>query len=303
MKQTEMSKTTEMIQWFDEHWYKVKHKEDNIIHSGYIPSATTKLGVVAKPYLYKWYGNLGYREAKQEMREKGDRGSRIHNALRVMATGGKVIYNPWQRPFFSNGDIEKMSLDENGNIAVLQNQDEMYDVYKLEQWFKAVKPVILGSELIVYKPVLENFPDDGKVIKRVNWLKSDAGSLDLAIGIDSGEYLVNGTKKIKLPGGVYVVDLKTGSLDEDAYMQTAVYSDCYESVFGVQPIGTLIIHTGAQTKGGIAGLATKYRNRQEVDDDLDDYRAVSKVWIRKNASAKPKVFEFPKTIKLEGEQQ
>jgi hypothetical protein len=105
-----------------------------------------------------------------------------------------------------------------------------------------------------------------------------------------------------LPRGKYIVDLKTGStIDDNAYMQTAAYGSAFEEMDGKNLVGSLMIHTGAKNRTGIEGLATHYRNRDEMLNDFEDYRHAASLWERKNANAKPKVFEFPMLISLKGE--
>lgn len=274
------------VEWFDDRYYKINVSEnkDNPAFE-YFASATTKLNVVAKPWLARWKGDVGNREADLRMFEAGERGTRIHHAWYTLASGGSVIFNPWQRPNYSPKKIEEMTDKEMGNLAVMQYQDEMWDVLKLKTWFDIVKPKILGNEMAVYSLV-----------------HKDAGTLDNLFEIVEGDYEINGAKPLRLPSGVYVVDLKTGSLDEDAFMQLACYANCVnENRKDLQAVtGTLILHTGSSVKKGIEGLATVYHEQSEVDKDFQDFRHAAALWERKNANAKPKIFEFPSLLKLGG---
>ena len=157
----------------------------------------------------------------------------------------------------------------------------MYQVLKLKAWVEAVKPKILMSEKAVYSLV-----------------HRDAGTLDNLMEIEEGDYMVNGSKSLHLEGGIYVVDLKTGSLDEDAFMQLACYGNCVKEMKGVDIRGSIILHTKSTVKKGIEGLATVVHNQSEADKDFEDFRHASALWERKNANTKPKIFEFPTLITL-----
>jgi hypothetical protein len=270
-----------LVEWFDDHWYKIVIGEK----TDYFPSTSTKLRVVGKPFLAKWRGDIGNREADMRMFEAGERGTRIHHAWYTLTTGGAVIFNPWQRPNYLQEDILKLQDENCGNVAVIQYQDEMIDIWKLQRWVEIVKPKFLGSEMTVYS--LKN---------------REAGTMDNLMEIQPGEYAINGKTPLKLDGGIYVLDLKTGNnVDDDAYMQTADYAYCKEEMNPeIKIAGTIILHTGSQVRTGIEGLATLVHNREEIDKDYQDFRHAAALWERKNASAKPKVFEFPSLLKLGG---
>jgi hypothetical protein len=277
-----------MIEWYSDHWYKITVPGVEILdpwNEIYIPSVTTKLNIIAKPFLAKWRGDVGNREADMRVFEASERGVRIHNAWYTLTTGGAVLFNPVNRPNYSTDQIDALSLDFGGNIAVVKYQDEMVDVWKLERWIEAVKPVISASELPVYS------------------LKTmDAGTVDNVMEIEAGKYMVDGAKALELPAGKYVVDLKSGKqVDDNAFLQTAAYSKCYEEMTGEEIMGTLILHTGASTKKGIEGLSTLYRTKEELQGDFEDYRLAAQLWERKNRDAKPRTFLFPALLTLKKE--
>ena len=259
------------VQWFDDHFYQIGDE--------YYPSVTTKLQVKAKPFLAKWRGDIGNREADKVMMESSERGSRIHYGWYLMTTGGVVLYNPFQSPNFTESKIREFK--EKSEVIVLGNQGEMYDIYKLKRWHEIVNPEVKESELIVYSTK-----------------NKDAGQLDKLMYIKEGEYDINGAKPLKLEEGLYVVDLKTGkTVSEDAYLQISAYGSCYMEMTNEKIIGGLIIHTGSTTKKGIEGLATKLRTIDELKVDYSHYRAVAKVYDM-TESKSPKIFKFPTLIQL-----
>lgn len=287
-----------MVEWFNDHWYKLDvEKEVNADMKGidanletetlYFPSVTTKLGVIAKPFLAHWRGDLGNREADLRQFEASQRGVRIHHAWYVMTTGGVIVYQPFQRPNYSQSDIDTMESENMGNLAVVRYQDEMYDLHKLSRWLKAVNPEIRGSEIINY-----SIPN------------KDAGTLDNLFFIKEGDYLINGAKPLHLPEGLYVADLKTGKVvDDDAFMQTACYAKNIQEMGFGDPIGTLILHTGSAVRTAIEGLSTLYRSKEQMEQDYLDYRLAAALWDRKNANAKPKIFEFPALLTYQKENE
>jgi hypothetical protein len=282
-KGEDMKSEVKLVEWFDDHWYKVTiEKEENVFESVYLPSVTTKLNIVAKPFLATWRGDIGNREADLRVFEACESGVRIHHALNILANGGAVVYQPNQKPVYTEPELQAVLEEHAGNVAIIRYQDEMYDVLKLKKWFDVVKPKILGTEVTVYD--LEN---------------RDAGTLDLILDIEEGDYAINGSKPLHLPKGIYIVDLKTGKVvDDNAYMQTACYGVCHKKMFGLDPIGTLVIHTGAFTKKAIEGLATHYRTKEQMDEDYKDYRLAAQLWERKHRDDQPETFEFPSLLKL-----
>ena len=272
-----MENKVKMVEFFDDHFYKVAEEGNPPI---YIPSVTTKLQASPKPFLARWRGDVGNREADSRMLEAGDRGSRIHHAYHVFKTNGAVIFQPWQKPIYTREQIMEFEKQYEGNIAVLYTQDEMYQLYKLQRLYDILKPGILFSEAIVYS--VETM---------------DAGQVDDIWHIQAGEYKVNGREPLVLEEGLYINDLKTGKeVDDDAFMQVAAYLKTAERM-GMGPFrGTLITHTNAKTKTGIEGLSVSYRSLPEVEQDYADYRHVAAIWERKFGNMKPKIFEFPSLI-------
>ena len=281
-----MTPEIKLIEWFDSHWYKIKYQIEDKEVTEYLPSVTTKLNIIAKLFLAYWRGDIGNREADLRVFEAQERGVRIHHGWYTMTTGGTVIYQPWQHPNYAQSEIDALTEQNAGNLAVIRYQDEMYDLWKLKRWIETVKPKFLFSELTVYS--LSN---------------KDAGTADNVMFLEEGEYLVNGKTPLKLAAGNYIADLKTGKVvDDNAYLQTAAYAKCFEEMGLGEITGSLILHTQAKTRSAIEGLATIYRTKEQVEQDYQDYRLASALWERKNADAKPDVFEFPALLTLKGDQ-
>ena len=267
-----------LIDWFDEHWYQVTL--DGVTH--YLPSVTTKLGIIDKPFLARWRGDLGNREADLRMHEAGDRGKRIHWAYEIALRGGIVIYDPWQHPVITTEAINELRDKHAGLVAVIHTQDEMLQLTKLQKQFNTLTPTVIEVEKRVY-----------------DIANRDAGTIDQVFYVQEGDYLISGSKPIHLDDGIYLNDLKTGKNIDLAWLQLAAYASMYESMQGVKIAGALITHTAATIKGGIQGLKTLVRDRSTLlAIDYPDYRHASALWERDHKDDKPETFQFPATIQL-----
>lgn len=289
-------KKLERVEWFDSRWYKIETQDPadeakKVVD--YFPSTTTILGASAKPWLARWRGQVGNREADTIMFEAQARGVRIHEAWEVLTSGGVVIFNPWESEKFSAERIQELEAEHMGLVYQMRNQEEMFQAWKLDQWLKAVKPVEIYNEQNVYSRT-----------------KRRAGTLDNIALIEAGSYEINGSEKVKLERGLYIGDLKSGAnVDDDAFLQIADYRASFEEMAasGVDwarelvekygPVkGGFILHTGAKTKKGVPGLATHFVDREQMTRDLNDVDHVHAVWLRKNKDLKPEVFDFPAIV-------
>lgn len=269
-----------MVDFFDSHVYRIDILNEGKLETRWIPSVTTKLSITDKPFLAKWRGDIGNREADMRLFESQERGSRIHYAWSVFCNGGLVIYQPWNRPNYTEAEI--VELKKNNPLhAIIKYQDEMLALIKLQKLVNALKPKMHYSERIVYS--LTN---------------NDAGTVDNDWEIETGYYNVNGSKPVLIPGGRYVVDLKNGNqVSDEAYYQTAAYLKCSEEMDGTKYAGTIIVHTSSKNKGGIEGLGCHVSLMPQVEEHYKTYRLAAALWEKKNPDFAPKVFEFPTIIK------
>jgi hypothetical protein len=272
-----------LVEWFDQHFYKVCYKPidtegnegEEIIE--YIPSVTTKLGIIEKPFLATWRGDVGNREADLRMIEAQDRGSRIHAAWEVYTQGGAVIFNDYKRPVYTQQEVVDIE-NKFGQVYVLRNQGEMYEMTKLQKFLEMLKPITTISETTIYD--LEN---------------KDAGTADNLFNVAEGDYLF-GTKPIHLIPGWYVSDLKTGKSQGQVKKQMAAYARIVKSMGIIEPVGCLSIWTGAKNKGGIAGLSVDVMFEEDIAYEYAGYRLTADLWQRESGNLKPKVFDLPSII-------
>lgn len=266
------------VEWFDDRYYRITKDDKDY----FIASVTTKLGIESKPFLAKWRGDIGNREADMRMWEAQERGKRIHYAWYIYLMGGTVIFNPWQKPTYTPEQVAEFKK-LNPYFYELSFQDEMVQLWKLQQFFDRVKPKILHAEKIVF-----SIDDD------------EAGTLDCAFYINKGQYDVNGSKKLIIPNsGIYILDVKTGSIDETAWCQMASYSHCFRKMGLGEVEGAIILHTKSQNKSGIPGFASPLKTRNELVDYYIDYKNLAAIWKRRNGNKGPKIFQFPSLIRRE----
>jgi hypothetical protein len=270
-----------LVEWFDDHWYKVS--KDSQTH--WLPSVTTKLGVVDKPGISRWRGDLGNREADLRMYEAGQRGKRLHWAREMLLTGGAVIYDPWQTPVYTDQGLIDLKEKYQGKVAILRTQDEMVQIVKLHRQLQILKPKILGVEVRVYDLQFR-----------------DAGTIDGIYEIAEGDYMVAGSRPLHLEGGIYVEDFKSGNfMDEKVWMQLAPYTKMWEDMTRKRVQGALVTHTGARTKAGVAGLTTLFRDRETLlKKDYIDYRHAAALWERDHEGDQPEQFQFPSILTYNG---
>lgn len=270
-----------MCQWFDDHFYKITHDDGT---SEFYPSVTTKLNASPKPFLAKWRGDIGNREADRQVNDASEKGKRIHYACQLFLKNGLIIYNPYSMPNFTTEQIT--DLKTKGEIFILQDQDEMWQVAKFQKWIETVQPEVLAIESMVY-----------------NETYKEAGTLDLLLKIKAGEYIISGKKPLELPEGKYVADLKSGGHYDESHLQVAAYAEMVNSDpsnidHKEDAVGTLIIHLNSALKTGIPGLQTFFRNKEEIIEDFQQYRHVAQVWEDQNKNAMPRMLEFPSIVTL-----
>lgn len=270
------------ITWYSEHYYRVE-----LLNGGqeFLPSVTTKLQSISSPWLANWRGQIGNVEADRVLKDSQIKGSRIHKAFETYVKGGTVIVNLPYSNDYSQSDIDEIAKETKSNYFVIEDQEEALAFWRLSQFLKVVKPEILESEKIVYS--LKN---------------RDAGTTDGVLRIKAGTYEINGSKPVSLPGGDYVVDIKSGkSVSETAFLQMSAYVYMLQEMgLYTNLVGALVLHTGSQNRKGIEGFATHYISRGEIDEFYKVYRHVSEVWSWQNKSSlnfKPKVFNLPTRYK------
>ena len=270
------------IEWFDDRFYKVHFPDGSF---DYYPSVTTILEVVNKPFLSHWRGEVGNDIADQKMNDAARKGSAIHHAASVLARGGRVDWI--NSEFTEDQEREKllatMKYFHGEKFFVMRCAQEVWlQVVRFVQWWDAVQPKLLLNEQNL-------FSTDLKL----------AGTLDFLVEVKSGDYMINGSKKITLTDGIYICDLKTGKqIDDNYYMQISAYTALLPLEYQQKITGGMIIHTNAATRSGIEGVATHLRSANQLAEDFKAFQSVHSLWRRKNEVEKPRIIELPTSLTL-----
>ena len=273
----------EQTTYFDQHAYDVYSTETGELIGTHV-SATTVLGAIAKPWLTRWYGELGWREASRKMREAQDNGSAVHHAIEMLVTGGAVVFHPHRskRRVLTDIQVDEIAAQHHNRIAILEDQDLQIQVGRFSQFMAVTGAKVHYAECMVWSPTLKC-----------------AGTVDLVLEIPGGKYPIAGSKPVELPGGLYIADIKTGAESEDHALQIAAYKYMFEEMTGQAIAGGLIIHTNAtQIKGGIEGFKAVHYDLDELATALTQFRNVHQVWTDRNPGWAPKVKSFPVVITM-----
>ena len=254
----------EQVEWFDDRYYKVLNEKGEEI---FLPSVTTILGIINKPFLSRWRGDVGNEAADHKMNYAAWRGSRIHDAIH-----------------------RGLIRDKQGNRAPIQmagfegtgayKQDEWIQIIRFQEFMATLKPEVLQTEAIVF-----------------NLLNNYAGTMDLLCELKAGEYTYGKRGKVTIPAdGMYVGDIKTGkAIDDEYHFQTAAYAAASELQGHVPVVGTFVLHLNNDSQ---AGWKMHMRNADETLVDLEQFHHARSLWFYKNTEKQPQVFTMPTVIQL-----
>jgi len=258
-------KEVKQVEWFNSRFYKIGDE--------FYPSVTTILGCLTDKGLLAWMQNLSKEEQEKIKYESSERGKRIHYACDRINNGFPVVYNPFLKPNFSYDEIREMGAVE------MKYQEEYYQIIKYIQILDILKPKNIVSEQTVCC-------DTHKY----------AGTMDSLMYIQEGDYNIDGTKKIALKEGWYLIDIKSGNyLSDKFYYQTSAYAKAVNQNTDIDVTGTIIIHLAAKTK---QGWTCKVRNREEYDVDFSNFLKIKAVFDITNTES-PKVYNMPIITKWE----
>ena len=260
---------TEQIAWFDDRYYKVKvegvikeileayHMELALQEEIFLPSSTTVLGIINKPFLASWRGDVGNELANHKMRRGAELGSVIHDAVHKLIN------------FEKSNTGHELQFEE-------YTQEEWVQIMRFKEWYDEFKPEILASELTV-----------------ANYQHLYAGTLDMLCLIQPGTYNSGKKTPIKLAGGIYVGDLKTGkAIDKSANYQTASYASAVKA----DVRGSFVLHTNAKTT---TKWSVTTREDFDLEEDFGTFLASKRVWDAENPTIKPAQLMMPPKIQLQ----
>jgi len=279
-----MKKTTievKAISWFDDNFYQIRYENEAKVEVvDHIPSVTTKLNALAKPYIILWYGDLGTREAQRRRDEAADEGTLLHGAWYCYMNGGAIVYDPFAASIYTKEELDEIFKIYGGQIVTLRTQNQMYNMHKLQRFREIVNPTVVANEVIVYDLECQ-----------------DAGTVDNIFDIKAGKYAVNGSQPLELQAGRYIVDLKTGkTVGKEARMQVSAYAKIAQKLNYGEIKGSLIVHTQSRNQKGIEGLGVTLLTQEDMAQEYQDYRDIARVWERNFGSQKPVIRQIPSLI-------
>lgn len=80
------AKAPDRVEWFDDRFYRITIGSEVL----FLPSATTVLGIVAKPYMAEWRGRVGNDEADYRSYLAKKRGTLVHDLIHQLLTGKRI---------------------------------------------------------------------------------------------------------------------------------------------------------------------------------------------------------------------
>lgn len=260
----------------------------------YFPSATTIIGGgQPTPFgIIKKIGRVGLEQSEYEKHIAGLKGSRVHEATALLDTNKTALV--WEYADLENKELKKQIGRKK---KYLMTQEELLLCMRYKNILDIVKPELISSEFKVF-----------------NWKYCYAGTLDRVWKIKEGVYDVRNnlvpSGSIYLPEGNYIIDLKTGYVEEKYLMQSAAYSKAFESLEGNIITGTIIVDLKADSRTGIPGTkfyisfnnneynSANYKHKKSTDDWFNSFLNRRNVFMDENPDVRPKNMEIPQVIVL-----
>lgn len=183
------------ITFQDERWYFHEKTES------YLPSVTWCANYWHRDdYLIKWIAKNGWDDAEMIKKSKGNRGTRVHNAIEYLIENKEISIN---QTFYNEPTDKQEEL----------TADEWECVMSFQAWFEKTKPKILEVEIPIFQLPNEEFK------------YGYAGTIDLVCKID-GEY--------------WIVDLKTSAdIHKTHILQQSAYKNVIKERYKEIKLGIL----------------------------------------------------------------
>ena len=122
----------------DERFYARKVETEKGPIWDYVPSVTWIADHYPKGIgFHRWLASNGWDEAEAIKRAAGDKGSKVHNAVKVLNAGGTVLMDD---AFIGSRNITPEPL----------NDSEYFALMTYCQWFEEEKPIIIDCEYTVW---------------------------------------------------------------------------------------------------------------------------------------------------------
>lgn len=254
----------------DERWYvrDMTDPETGLPKYRFYPSVTWICDHYPKGVaFYKWLASKGWDEAESIKTAAGDKGSKVHYAIRDLIEGRIVAIDAKYRNN-STGEDEELSLEE-------------YDcLMAFALWHKEVKPKFIACEFAVWADLCQNklclcHNTGGKTCCE-ECAGGYAGTVDLLC---------------EIAGQLYLVDFKTSQYIWPSHeLQVSAYK-----------------HAGGEEtlKAKLAILQVGYKlNKRrykftEVDDCYNEFLAARTIWAKEQKGVHPHQKDYPLRVRLD----
>lgn len=249
----------------DERWY-VKEVEDKITGLPthlFVPSSTWIADHYPKGIgFYKWLADKGWDEAESLKSAAGDRGSKVHFAIKDLLDNKVVNLSD---KYLNPGTCQEEEL----------TLDEWECLMSFRRWFSAVKPQTIATEISFVAQDVDGVDYGGTI----DW-----------IGIINDELHIVDWKTSQSIWPAY-------GLQISSYAHAVPQLGRTTWPQGVSPVGLpkmMILQIGyKRNKNGY--------KENTIDDKFDLFKAAYQIWQDQNPEAAPKQASYPLTLKLDGE--
>lgn len=296
---TLIPKKIESVEYFDSRFYKLyfgKNINQNAI--SHIPkvwtavdseyfyiypiSVTTVIGYSnPNPELARARGDMGNYEMDRRMEHGALRGSIVHDLAALYQRGGQLIYPDTynlRTPDETASFAKQRKIDLYG---VIPNQETHILMNRFHRVFTKLNPTVRAIEEVVYS------------------LKKDlvyAGRMDGIWELKGGIYQGITRTPLKLKGGKYVMDIKSGVFfnNKEHFMQTSAYRFAYNDDI----TGCILIHLNSKSKSGIYGVNVFVIEGNELGQYYKKFQNCYEVFLDDKVRVKDPI--EPIKLELEG---
>lgn len=254
---------------------------DNIT---FYPSVTTVLGVYPKGYGFdKWLKENG-ENADEILREAGEQGSKVHDAIDQMIKGQEV---KWTHTFVDTLQLQSVEssarfVDDCKNGLVSKYHKEV-QFFSMDEWQMIMRFVDFTEK---YEPIF--------IANEFN--------------IISDEMRIGGTLDIvcDIAGERWLIDVKTSNYIHKTHeLQLAVYAKMFNEKnpdMKIDRVGILWLKAATRTEGkgkAIQGIGWQLKEfERHYEESYKLFKHIRAIWDEENNNYKPKNLIYPDRLKL-----
>lgn len=249
----------------------------------FLPSVTTILDIVNKPYLNNWKATVGLKESSRISSEALKRGSNVHAGSEVLANEGLCLFRG-EEQYINYDEVARLER-QFGQVYVVTDQVVYLQINRVYQFMQTLGLIIHEVEKTVY-----------------SLIHGYAGTLDLVAEVPKeGDYPIGGSKPVHLKAGKYIMDYKTGkSADSPDYLrQLSAYYIAYMELNPDEELeGAILVHTNSRTKTGIVGLNCIVLDIDTLESLFEEFLTIKAVYMLENPTPAYKELDFPEFLTL-----